>query len=210
MTTRRLRFEFLSYWQVSSGLGHEAAADSVVARDRDGLPLLPGKTIKGLLREAMDVAGIPRDRILRWFGSENPGVVAPTTTAAKQEEADNLQERGRYATQPGELWFGSATLPDTWRHWVRQSDAPSVEKTLATLHAFVASTSIDGSGVALDKTLRVAEVTVPMTLHGIVSGPEGDAQWIADVTDALPFLRAVGSRRHRGYGRVCCGLEEAE
>lgn len=42
---------FLDYWHISSGLSAGAKLDSTVVRDENGLPYIPGKTIKGLIRE---------------------------------------------------------------------------------------------------------------------------------------------------------------
>ena len=42
---------FLDYWHLSSGLSAGAKLDSTVVRDKDGLPYISGKTIKGLLKE---------------------------------------------------------------------------------------------------------------------------------------------------------------
>lgn len=42
---------FLDYWHLSSGLSAGAKLDSTVTRDENGLPYIPGKTIKGLIRE---------------------------------------------------------------------------------------------------------------------------------------------------------------
>jgi len=42
---------FLEYWHIGSGMGAGAVADAVVLKDERGLPYVPGKTIKGLVRE---------------------------------------------------------------------------------------------------------------------------------------------------------------
>ena len=52
----RLRFEIQSFWHAGSGRGDGAVADATVLRSRAGLPILPGRTVKGLLREACDLA----------------------------------------------------------------------------------------------------------------------------------------------------------
>jgi hypothetical protein len=210
---RNVVFDVLTYWQVGSGLGEEASADSVVARDEAGLPFLPGRTVKGLLRNATDLAGVPQERIERWFGSANGGLTGPLDA-----ETDVRLEQSRFTTRPGVLWFGSARLPDAWRHWSRGlaatgDDEPGEEmgrmiEARGALFRFVASTSIDAEGVARDKTLRVAEVAVPMRLRSRIEGPADDRQWVEDVAAALPLLRAIGTRRHRGYGRVRCSLED--
>ncbi|MGB1217231.1 MAG: RAMP superfamily CRISPR-associated protein, partial [Saprospiraceae bacterium] len=44
--------EFHSYWHVGSGLFGGTEADNLVNKDKVGLPYIPGKTLKGLLRQA--------------------------------------------------------------------------------------------------------------------------------------------------------------
>ena len=42
--------EFFSYWHCGSGLSAGADVDSLVIKDAIGMPFVPGKTIKGLIR----------------------------------------------------------------------------------------------------------------------------------------------------------------
>jgi hypothetical protein len=56
MKTLTLKLDILSYWHAGSGRGAAALADAVVVRDDTGLPYLPGRTVKGLVRDAMDLA----------------------------------------------------------------------------------------------------------------------------------------------------------
>ena len=46
--------EFFSYWHCGSGLSAGADVDSLVIKDAKGMPFVPGKTIKGLIREAAE------------------------------------------------------------------------------------------------------------------------------------------------------------
>jgi CRISPR/Cas system CSM-associated protein Csm3 (group 7 of RAMP superfamily) len=42
---------FLDYWHIGSGLSGGALYDSLVLKDKNRMPYIPGKTIKGLVRE---------------------------------------------------------------------------------------------------------------------------------------------------------------
>ena len=53
MKTIKYKIEFFSNWHCGSGLAAGADVDSLVIKDNDGLPFVPGKTIKGLLSEAV-------------------------------------------------------------------------------------------------------------------------------------------------------------
>ncbi|MDE6805090.1 MAG: hypothetical protein K2J29_10705, partial [Muribaculaceae bacterium] len=50
----RYRIEFFSDWHCGSGLSAGADVDALVIKDDCGLPFVPGKTVKGLVREAME------------------------------------------------------------------------------------------------------------------------------------------------------------
>ena len=52
MITVWLTFELLGYWHVGSGRGSGAAEDASVIKTPDGWPYVPGKAVKGLVREA--------------------------------------------------------------------------------------------------------------------------------------------------------------
>ena len=45
---------FHTYWHCGSGLSASADVDALPIRDSKGLPYVPGKTIKGLVREAIE------------------------------------------------------------------------------------------------------------------------------------------------------------
>lgn len=206
MKRRLLKFQLSSYWHIGSGVGGDAVADSVVQRDAHGLPTIPGRTIKGLLRDAMSLASlsgrVAPERVAKWFGSPLPG-----HDGASSDDHEVLLEDARFATEEGVLWFGSAQLPESWRKWAGSLDDPRSEPALRSLYTHLASTAIDQEGVARDHTLRVVEVTVPMDLEAEVLGPD-DAAWVADLEACLPILRSLGSRRNRGLGRVGVRLEE--
>ena len=46
--------DFFSEWHCGSGLSGGATTDALLIKDKHNLPFIPGKTIKGLLREAVE------------------------------------------------------------------------------------------------------------------------------------------------------------
>lgn len=213
---RKLKVELLSWWQAGSGRGAGKVLDSTVHRSASGLPEIPGKTLKGLLRSAMDraeAAGVvERGRSERWFGSFILGrqqALAPREGEEAGDAAARHLEKARFSTQPGVLWFGSAVLPRPWQEWASSLNNTGTECTgspLYQLFSTVASTAIDENGVAAEHTLRVREVAVPMTLTATLIGPE-DTAWPEDIQASLLFLHSLGTRRNRGYGRLRATLE---
>ena len=61
---------FLDYWHLSSGLSAGAKLDSTVTRDDNGLPYIPGKTIKGLIREMAELT-CNKEFVTKCFGSSS-------------------------------------------------------------------------------------------------------------------------------------------
>ena len=78
METDRINYKitFLSDWHAGSGLGSGADSDAVVIKDANNLPYLPGKTIKGLIKDSLiDIKEaqpkmMPKDFIDKYFGYE--------------------------------------------------------------------------------------------------------------------------------------------
>ena len=67
--TLKYRVQFLDYWHLSSGLSAGAKLDSSVVKDKNNLPYLPGKTLKGLAREMAELQ--QNDEFLKvCFGSK--------------------------------------------------------------------------------------------------------------------------------------------
>lgn len=205
---KSLHFHLSSYWRIGSGKGSDAIADALILRDSSGLPVIPGRTIKGLLRDAMTLAtlsgSVKQENIQRWFGTALAGSNENLQDGDQQESA---LEKGRFTSEEGALWFGSAQLPKAWRDWAKDSADSDV---LSALSSYQSSTSIDAEGVAKEHSLRVAEVAVPMDLVAEVRGPQDDKGWVDDLKATLPLLRALGSRRSRGLGRVDVILEESK
>jgi len=55
MNTLKYKIKFLDYWHLSSGLSAGARLDSTVVKDKDGIAYVPAKTIKGLIREMLEL-----------------------------------------------------------------------------------------------------------------------------------------------------------
>ena len=62
---------FYDFWHLASGTSAGVSLDSLVVKDRYGLPYVPGKTLKGLVREHMEL--LDRDGADRILGTEGNG-----------------------------------------------------------------------------------------------------------------------------------------
>lgn len=178
----RLELELLDYWHAGSSRGRGVEYDAEVLRTAAGLPYLPGRSLRGLLREGLlqaEESGLPEvapGLVAAWFGDEG---------------------------EPGRLYVSNATLGAEMERWAATTDDTAAK---AALFCPLASTAIDpDSGTAQDKSLRTVEVAVPVTLHAAVrlsAGPEDRATAIAALAAGLRFVRGLGKTRRRGLGRV--------
>ena len=53
--TLKYKLQFFDYWHLSSGLSAGAKLDSTVTKDDNKIPYAPGKTIKGLVKEMLEL-----------------------------------------------------------------------------------------------------------------------------------------------------------
>lgn len=170
---------FLSDWHAGSGLSSGAEADATVIKDKVNLPYLPGKTIKGLLKDALmdmlDVSdSIDKNTIDLLFG--------------KVDEKDN-------STEAGKLFFSNAEIG-------KDEQIEISEEMSKNLYRINASTTIDDNGVAKEGSLRTMEVTIPLSLHGeIISTEDFKEHEIELLQNAMKWTRSIGSNRNRGLGR---------
>lgn len=67
-----IKIKFFDYWHLSSGVSAGAEFDSLVVKDEFSLPYVPGKTIKGLVREMAE--NINKEKTNELFGFEGNGM----------------------------------------------------------------------------------------------------------------------------------------
>ncbi|MFH1465587.1 MAG: RAMP superfamily CRISPR-associated protein [Pseudomonadota bacterium] len=210
-----LLIDLHGFWHPGTGRGDGAGADAVVHRDGAGLPFLPGRTVKGLLRQAVrlgveaGIDGLSKDVEELLFGSELPGFGSPDHRVRCLEEE-------RFATQAGVLLVGSARLgagiaeATKWQAYAKSEEGAQMVQHLL---GAISSTALDEHGVAEDHSLRTIEVVVPVTLYAPLQArslkpgaPPPNIPWEAVDTAVRLFLRAVGSHRNRGLGRCSAAI----
>jgi len=197
----RIELEMLDYWHAGTGRGSGHALDALVIRDAAGLPFLPGKTLRGLLRDALQ-------RLEQWGCAPDdapPGITA--RLFGGRASMDGARTRDEVAA--GVLFVSDARLPDDVRQWLAHEDQRPLRAALFREHF---STAINKYGAAREKSLRGMEVAVPLTLQAelaLLPGARLDeaCDWRRAVRAALPLIRSVGAKRSRGFGR--CVLREA-
>lgn len=214
----RLTVNFLGCWFVSAGQEKGAYTDELILRDADGFPYVPGKTLKGVFREAFRVAGNSG-----WF---------KTFDATGQDDAkfrdrliqtifghdgrkEGFSEDELHAE--GLIHFTSAALPAA----VKKEIGDNKEYLFTT----VQSTAIhEKYGTAINQSLRTIEVAVPMHLLAEITldppfantGENADelkltAEDLSKIAALFPAVSAliteIGGKRRRGFGRCIWDLE---
>lgn len=171
---------FHSEWHCGSGLSAGADVDSLVIKDKDSLPFIPGKTLKGLIREAVeDISFFRGDDI-------------DTSLLFGKSDKDSIVK--------GVLYFSNAELCECEKEAITKNSATQI------LYKSIASTQIDDNGLAKKGSLRKIEVTIPCVLTGqILNIPENMEQLFID---ALGYIKRLGVNRNRGLGRCTIKIEQ--
>ncbi len=182
MKSERLSIEILEYWHAGTGASGGPRRSSVVARSPGGLPYLPGRSLRGLVREGV-------------LQAEEAGLV---------EEGTTVRLFGDETTE-GVLRFTSATLGPDWELWAEEVKAADLEDFFDQ----VSGTRIDSAtGQMAQKSLRTQEVAIPLSLSATVYLLDDEVFATEAIGAGLPLIRALGSHRRRGLGRAVFHLEE--
>ncbi len=83
------RLKFYDYWHLSSGLSGGAKFNSIVIKDSNGLPFAPGKTIKGLLREMVNLID-PNFTKICFGDKEHMGECYFSNATLEQQDTDYI------------------------------------------------------------------------------------------------------------------------
>lgn len=187
--TINYKIQIHSYWHCGSGLAAGADMDSLVIKDSNNLPYIPGKTIKGLVREACDEILALSDYkdmeqdYLRLFG---------------YLDSDTKEEKKNTEMKKSEAFFTNATLTD--------KDDIVTNKLQRFMYTSIAQTAIGKDGASKEHCLRKIQIVVPCALEGqIIDVPESMTE---TVLKALKFIKNLGTNRNRGLGR--CTIEGKE
>lgn len=182
--------EFLSDWHCGSGLSAGADLDALCIKDVNGLPFIPGKTLKGLLREASElIFGENLEFTEKSFGKEN--------TSSDNESQNDLCESSQ-----GACYFSNAELSENIQNILNND----IQKK-ACLYRKVSSTAIEETGTAKEHSLRKMEVVIPLTLYAEISDIPS-IEYRDKLLLCLKYIKAIGINRNRGLGR--CILKEVK
>lgn len=182
----RYTIQFYNDWHCGSGLAAGADVDALVVKDRRGLPFVPGKTVKGMVREAMEV--------LCQLGECSEADVRQMLGIASGRQED--------VTHKGVCNFSNAAIPEDI------ANAIIAEGASQYLYRSIASTAINDEGVAKQHSLRSVEVTVPCSLTGVIYNvPKEHFELLKR---SMGLVKRMGQSRNRGLGRCDITLMKGE
>ncbi len=180
--TFELKIKFLTYWHCSSGSSGGSRFDTMVAKDKYNLPFVPGKTLKGHIR---DMAESLKDKK---FVNECFGYSTFKEEFGYDEEVLYKPNKDR----EGKCYFTNAILNENID-----------EKLSGYLYHSLSSTAIEENGIAKTGSLREIEAVVPLILEAkILHIPNNYKE---KMKKAIKQVKRIGLNRTRGWGR--CEIE---
>ena len=185
---KQLEILFLSEWQVGSGLGDGHLADTVLARDTDGLPFVPGRALRGALREGAWRLGRCREDLRR----------AEAVFWGTRSTAD-------LSNQSGCLRVSPARLEAELHRWLSVQPMSERENFVRDMTCRRIQTALDEKRQVRTSTLRTLECGIPglrLTAEVVVEPPAGlDCAWVENYLAAVcAAVKSMGGNRARGLG----------
>ena len=206
-----MEFNIQSYWHIGSGSEGGAYADALALKDSNQLPYLPGKSIKGLLRDAFTKA-----EKNNWFSdvslSENSSTTSKSLVSLLFGDENN-----NGAFNQGAIQISSGVLSSQETAFLTQHP-----QAKSQLYKVTYSTAInDETGVAENTSLRSMEVCVPMTLTAQVELNANHISYLENkkllnekfsvwLTQVSNFITEIGAKRHRGLGKVIINVRQEQ
>jgi len=182
----KYKIQFYTYWHASSGLTAGANADTTVIKDENYLPYIPGKTLKGLIREMAELLYGENDNfVINCFG--------------KGQVDDNGNENEDY--KKSQCFFSNAELTKATKNALK-------DENKNMLYDKIASTTIDKNGIAKEHSLREIEVTVPITLYAEIDNLS--EKYKEKMIASMRMIKRLGLNRNRGLGKCDFIIIEGE
>lgn len=182
-----LEIKLMSPLCAATGEHHAAEIDLDTALTDCGVPFIPARRLKGLLRESAAII-LDAERISEIFG-----------------EKGNDRDCGLRISDACVKGLRFDSLP-----------ADIVPEQITSLFCSVrAETAIGDDGTAKDNSLRftrVVDAVSPITKDNLVFASEISfpAEYEEDIENAVKCLRNIGYKKNRGLGSVVCTLSDAE
>lgn len=210
---KQLEILFLSEWQVGSGMGDGHLADAMLARDTDGLPFVPGRALRGALREGAWRLGRCREDLRRaeaffWGTRSTKNQSNQSARLDKSNQSARLDKNN----QPGCLRVSAARLDESLRCWLTTQPLTERENFVRDMTCRRIQTALKEKRQVRINTLRTLECGIPglrFTAEVEADPPAGlDDAWVAHYLAAVcAAVKSMGGNRARGLGQCRLRLE---
>jgi len=184
------QIEFFTFWHTGSGLSGSTYADQLVKKTENGFPVIPGKTIKGLLREGAEtIHSLNSELVTENFIKDVFG-----------EEPNKEQIDKEDGSLESKCFFSNIELSQYLQEKVSEKSSKEF------LYQVISSTKIDATGSATEGSLRQLEVTIPLTLYGVIES--FPMEYIDQLKHCMDFVKRIGLNRNRGLGNCQISILE--
>ena len=204
--TYTLNAQFQTFWHIGTGRGSGQSLDALVEKDAHGIPYIPGKTLKGLFRDAFY-------KLDQWQNQQNTNLLFGSRSTNESTDGTNNEQIPSNETSSGILRFSNLELKEKDYLKSQKED----KNLIPHLFQIQANTKIDSeTGSANKSSLRMTEVVIPVQLSGSIQiiSPINNEQsekqiaWLEanDVQklleQAASLITHIGANKNRGLGRV--------
>ena len=192
---KKLIIELRSDLCAGNGKGFAQVIDVDTAVDAYGIPYIPGRRIKGCLRElAMDVLHEEKRNVEKLFGvSGNDRSGSLSVSDARIKDYDVQLDQIRYAINANKI---------------KPNDITELFCSVRSATALEDETVKDNSLRFVRVVNRISPTDQkPLKFYADISFDDDDQETVSRLTKAL---RNIGYHRNRGLGYIKCSLEDAE
>jgi len=184
-----LQILLLSDTLIGSAEGYGAVIDKDSVFDEVGLPLIPGKRVKGILREQaelLDSFKFHRNNIKGLFGDQGLTDKNTEYVSVSNFVPEEYEENKTYLSHL--IQEGQISRSEVINHFT----------TIKMM------TRIDADGIAEETSLRTFRVLKKgLKFTGEITFNSDDFEFFKDVTS---LTRRIGSMRNRGLGHIKCSV----
>jgi CRISPR-associated protein Csx10 len=204
-----VRLEMISDWHVGAGIGRSGDVDRLVARDMEGLPFVPAKTLTGIWRDACELVAAALD-------NGQQGVWSAWVACLFGSQPALADRPEAAAPLPAALSVRAARLPASLRAALAVAAGPLREAVTFVkpgIRIDEQSGTVFADHFRLDELARggavlTAPCTLTLPLDGGGAAAEARAAASALLVAGSRLVERLGGGRRRGSGR--CRLVVAD
>ena len=210
---RIIKIDIHSYWHIGTGEGSGPSADAIVATSPNKLPIWPGKSLKGVFRDAFYQATALEslkdhsyDDLLWLFG---PNVELTSPEEGSDNARDSFQnKKGAFKFSDGRLDIGEKYL--ALEEWAGSKEG---KEYTPFFYKEVSNVALNEDGTAKKGALRSIQLTKPVSLFAEVEFSTEDENQNAQkafqlLEETFPLIRLMGASRTRGLGRISVSYQQ--